>query len=100
MERVARLAWGAVAVAFEQPVLVVVDRELADAGAQLLERVEALDPEHLFLERLDELLDGAVGLGLVVKGRAAVDAEVVDLGLVVRRAEAAAAVVAQLQAAG
>ena len=70
-------------MAFEQPVLVVVAGELADAGAQLLERVEAFDPQDLFLERLDELLDAAVGLGLVVVGRAAGDAEVVDLGLVV-----------------
>jgi len=36
--------------------------ERADAGAQLLEGVEALDPEDLFLERLQELLDDAVGL--------------------------------------
>ncbi len=62
-ELLAGLAWAAVAVAFEQPVLVVVARELADAGAELLERVEALDPQHLFFERLDELLDDAVGLG-------------------------------------
>jgi hypothetical protein len=47
-ERIAGLAWGAVAVAFEQPVLVVVGRELADAVAELLEGVEALDPEQLF----------------------------------------------------
>src|SRR3954447_9361534 len=60
--------------------------------------VEALDPQRLLLEGLDELLDDAVGLGLVVKGWRAVDAEVGDLGLVVGRAEAAAAVVAQLQA--
>ena len=46
----------AVAVALEQPVLVVVASELADAGTELLERVEALDPEHLLLECLDELL--------------------------------------------
>jgi hypothetical protein len=52
-------------VAFEQPVLVVVAGELTDARAQLLEGVEALDPQHLFLERLDELLDDAVGLGLI-----------------------------------
>jgi len=32
-------------VAFEQPVLVEVASELADAGAELLERVEALDPQ-------------------------------------------------------
>src|SRR3954453_19921459 len=100
MERVARLAWGAVAVAFEQPVLVVVGGELADAGAELLERVEALDPQQLFFERLDELLDAAVGLGLVVEGWAAGDAEVVDLGLIVIGAKARPAVVAQRQAGG
>src|SRR3954447_16916814 len=46
-------------MAFEQPVLVEVAGELADAGAELLEGVEALDPQHLFLERLDELLDAS-----------------------------------------
>src|SRR5215217_5813077 len=97
-EALARLGGGAVAVAFGQPVLVVVGGELADAGAELLERVEALDPEDLFLERLDELLDAAVGLGLVVQGWAARDAEVVDLGLVVIGAKARPAVVAQRQA--
>jgi len=61
------LARAAVAVAFEQPVFVVVGGELADAGAELLERVEAFDPQHLLLERLDELLDDAVGFGLVWK---------------------------------
>ena len=55
---------------------VVVGGELADAGAELLERVEAFDPQHLLLERLDELLNDAVGFGPVVEGRAAVDAEV------------------------
>jgi len=65
-------------VAFEQPVFVVVGGELADAGAELLERVEAFDPQHLLLERLDELLDDAVGFGLVVEGRAAVDVELPD----------------------
>src|SRR5215210_8151886 len=98
MERLAGLAWGAVAVAFEQPTLVEVAGELADASAELVERVEALDPEDLFLEGLDELLDAAVGLGLVVVGRAAGDAEVIDLGLVVIGAKARPAVVAQRQA--
>jgi len=55
-------------VAFEQPVLVEVLGELADACAELVEGVEAFDPEHLLLERLVELLDAAVGLGLVVVG--------------------------------
>jgi hypothetical protein len=39
------LAWGAVALAFESPVPVVVAGELADPGAELLEGVEALDPQ-------------------------------------------------------
>jgi hypothetical protein len=39
-------------VALEEPVLLVELGELADEGTQLLERVEALDPRDLFLERL------------------------------------------------
>jgi len=46
-----------------------------------------------------ELLDAAVGLGLVVVGRRAVDPEVVDLCLIVVAAKARAAVVAQRQSA-
>jgi hypothetical protein len=42
-------------VAFEQPVFVEVVGELADAGAQLLEGVEALDPEDLLLDTPDQL---------------------------------------------
>jgi hypothetical protein len=74
---------GAVAVAFQQPGLVVGACELAHAGAELLVGVEALDPQHLLLQDADEAFDAAVGLGLVVVGRAAGDAEVIDLGLVV-----------------
>jgi len=67
----AGLGGRAVVVAFEQPVLVVVASELADAGAEFLEGGEALDPEHLLLQCLDELLCASVGLGLVVvSGRA------------------------------
>ena len=77
-ECVAGLAWGAVAVAFEQPVLVEVAGELADAGAELLEGVEAFDPEHLLFERLDELLDDAVGFGLVGERGRALEAEVIE----------------------
>jgi hypothetical protein len=84
----ARFGRGAVAVAFDQPVLVVCPAESADGGSQLVERVEALEPEDLLLERLDRSLGAAVG-----PGRAG-DAEVVDLGLVVVGAEAGAAVVA------
>ena len=72
----AGLGRGAVAVAFEQPLAVVGDGELAHAGAELLEGGEALEPEDLLLEGLDELLRAAVGLGLVVVGRRAGDPEV------------------------
>jgi hypothetical protein len=41
-ERLAGLAWAAVAVAFEQRVIVMVGSELAEAGAQMAEGVEAL----------------------------------------------------------
>ncbi len=85
------MAWGAVAVAFEQLVVVEVAGELADAGAELLEGVEVFDPEHLLFEGLDELLDDAVGFGLVGERGRALEAEVIKLGLVVRRAEARAA---------
>jgi hypothetical protein len=43
--------WGAVVVSFDQPVLVVGAADAADRLPQFLERLEAVDPEHLFLER-------------------------------------------------
>src|SRR5713226_7977964 len=91
---------GAVAVPFDQPLLVVGATEAADGSAQLVERLEALDPQHLLLERLDRLLGAAVRFGLVVEGGGSGDAEVGDLGLVVLRSEARAAVVAERQAGG
>ena len=51
----------AIAVALEQPFAVVEAGEVPDRLPELLEGVEALDPQHLFLERLDESLDAAVG---------------------------------------
>src|SRR3954447_3113547 len=97
---VARLGGRAVVVAFEQPALVEGAAEGPDGGAQFLEGLEALDPEDLFLDDAEEALDAAVGLGLVVVGRRASDAEMIDLGLVVVAAKARAAVVAQRQAGG
>src|SRR3954447_16537635 len=97
---VARLGGRAVVVAFEQPALVEGAAEGPDGGAQFLEGLEALDPEDLFLDDAEEALDAAVGLGLVVVGRRASDAEMIDLGLVVVAAKARPAVVAQRQAGG
>jgi hypothetical protein len=82
-------------VTLEQPFAVVAAGEVADGGPQLLEGLEAVDPEQLFLERLDETLDAAVRLRLAVERRRAGDAKVVDLRLVVLRAEIGSAVVAE-----
>ncbi len=46
-----------------------------DDGLELLKGGEVLDPEHLLCERQDELLGAAAGLGFVVVGGAAGDAE-------------------------
>src|SRR3954463_7186407 len=96
----ARLGGRAVVVAFEHPALVEGAAEGADGGAQVLEGLEAFDPEDLFLDDAEEALDAAVGLGLVVVGRRASDAEVIDLGLVVVAAKARPPVVAQRQPSG
>jgi hypothetical protein len=52
-------------VAFDQPVLVVGPAEGADGESQLVERVEALDPEQLLFEDLDRFLGAAVRLGFI-----------------------------------
>jgi hypothetical protein len=56
--------------------------KLADAGAELLEGVESVDPEDLLLERLQEFRDDAVGFGLVDERLVSARDQVVDLGLV------------------
>jgi hypothetical protein len=55
-------------VAFEQPLPVVETGEVSDGAAELLEALEAFDPEQLLFERLDEALDAAVRFRLVVVG--------------------------------
>jgi len=68
--RLAGREWGyEKAVALEQPLAVVGEGEPSDGGAELFEGGEALDPQHLLLEGLDEFLRAAVGFGLVVVGR-------------------------------
>ena len=56
---------------------IVAAAEVSGGRAELFVGLEAFDPEQLLFERLDEFLDAAVGLGLVVVGGAAGDAEVV-----------------------
>ena len=54
---------GAVAVALDQPLLVVAVLEREQREAQLLDRLKRLHPEQLLLERADEALGTAVALG-------------------------------------
>ena len=47
---------------FDEPLVVVALDEGANDPARLLEGVEAMQPEALFLQRADEALDDAVAL--------------------------------------
>lgn len=51
-----RFDWGAEAASFDQPPVVEAVSEPADGRAELLEGVEALDPEDLLFQGLDGLL--------------------------------------------
>src|SRR5918994_4908083 len=91
--------WGLVAVALDDPGLVVAPLELQQGQAQLLDGLEAMQPQQVLLQRADEALDAAVALGLAHESRRARDAEEGELALVVVGDELAAVVVAHPQAA-
>src|ERR671910_276651 len=65
----------AVAVALDDPGLVVGALELQQRQAQLLDGGEAPYPQQVLLERPDEALDAAVALGRAHEGGRAFDAE-------------------------
>ena len=88
------------AVALDQPLLVVAVLEREQREAQLLDRLERLHPEQLLLERADEALGAAVALGCGRKRRARADAEEVQLALEVVAEVLAAVVVAQAEPGG
>ena len=69
------LGWGSVAVPLDDPGLVVGLPERLERQAQLLDGVEAPDPEQVFLQHPDEALGAAVAFGLADEGRRACDAE-------------------------
>ena len=70
------------------------------ALAQLLDGVEAADPQQVLFQGPDESFGTAVALGLTDEGRRALDAEEAELALIVMGDELAAMVVADLQATG
>src|ERR671910_930762 len=90
---------GLVAMALDDPGLVVDLLEPVQRHAQLLDGVEAADPQQVLLKGPDEALDTAVALGLAHESRRALDAEEGELALVVVGDELIAVVVAELQAA-
>jgi len=99
-QMLARLGRRAVAVPFDQPLLVVGAAEGADGGAELVECIEAADPEQLLFERLQGFLGDAVRFRLAVEGGRAGDTEVIGLRLVVVASEAGATVVAEREPGG
>jgi hypothetical protein len=60
--------WGLVAVTLDDPSLVVGGLECEERQPQLLDGVEAADPEQILLQGPDEPLDTAVALGLADEG--------------------------------
>ena len=91
---------GAVAVALDQPLLVVAVLEREQREAQLLDRLERLHPEQLLLERADEALGAAVALRCGHERRSRADAEEAQLALEVVAEVLVAVVVAQAEPGG
>src|SRR4051812_10971568 len=84
----------------DDPGLVVGLPEPLQCQPQLLDRLEAPQPQQVLLERADEPLGAAVALGLAHEGRRALHAEEADLPLEVVADVLAAVVVAEPQPGG
>src|SRR5512144_202908 len=84
-----------VAVLFQQPVLIVAIEVGPDGGADLLDVLEDASENDLLLQRTDESLGDAVGLGLADEGEAGRHPEELQLVLEVLGHEGTAVVVAQ-----
>src|SRR5512144_3090851 len=89
------LGRASVAVLFQQPVLIVAIEVGPDGGAHLFDVLVDASEHDLLLQRTDESLGDAVGLGLANKGEAGYHAEELQLLLEVLGHEGAAVVVAQ-----
>src|SRR4029077_15629415 len=70
-----------VAVPLDDPALVVGLPERLERQAQLLDRVEAANPQEVFFQHPDEALGAAIAFGLAHEGWRALQAEEADLAL-------------------
>jgi hypothetical protein len=73
------LGWASVAVLFQQPVLIVAFEVCPDRGADRLDVLVDAPEDDLLLQRSDEPLGDAVGLGLADEGEAGRHAENLQL---------------------
>jgi hypothetical protein len=89
-----------VSVWFDDPVLIAGFLEVLERLAQLLDGLEASDPEQVFLERADEALSTAMARRLAHKGRRAFETEEGALILEVVADLLTAMVMAELEACG
>ena len=96
----ADLGGRAIAVALEDPAPVVLVLEGVEGAAEVLDGVEAPEPEQVLLQDADEALDAAVALGLADERGRAFEAEEVELALEVVGDELAAVIVAEPGAGG
>ena len=86
------------AVALDQPALVVGLLERQEGQAQLLDLLEPAEPEQFLRQGADEPLGTTVALGSADESRGALGAEEADLALEVLAHVLAAVVVADAQA--
>ena len=89
-----------VSVSLDDPGLIVGFLEVMERLAQLLDGLEASDPEEVFLERPDEALGTTIALGLAHVGRRAFETEEGDFFLEVVADILAAMVMTELEACG
>src|SRR4051794_21818913 len=84
----------------DDPALVIGPLKREQRHTQLLDGVEAADPEQILLQHANKPLGAAVALRFAHKGRRALDAEEAELGLEVVADVLASMIVAELQAGG
>jgi hypothetical protein len=87
-------------VPLDDPALVVGLPEHEQRQAQLLEGVEAADPQQILPQHPNKPFGAAIALWLAHEGRRALDAEEADLDLEVVAHALASMIVAELQAGG
>ena len=81
----------------DQPVFVIVTRELLESLAQFLDRVEDPHPQQVLLERADEPFGDAIALWFTHEGGRGFDAQTLDFVLKVAGHVVGAVIMTQFQ---